>query len=793
MNLKTTFFLIQLLLFLLLSIFTFACTKRSNKSSCAVLAKLTTKPAKFICFSGIFVVFSIVLLILDIVNILPISGYRFLSIGIIVMLCLSLAAYFYKLKKPDKPLFSFLLRAVTVSLFLELFIFNFNSAHLLMGDYPEKQLDFSSCTSENVQIEDNNGQIKLQNGDGSLEWTDLDIPIGTISISGSSDKKSSANFSISIKDETFAARYRDNVASAQVIGNHSRSETIPCNFSGKVADLKISFHADEDETITINAVSVNKPIMLHFSIVRFLIMLLGSLIVYILKSPQYLYQPYEKRRNAVKIIAWTFTIVLVFVSLFITNMGRYQNTDHSLKADFSMTDGNQITKELVDAFENGRVDLDIPVNENLLALDNPYDDSQRSDIGGYPWDHLLFNGKHYSYYGIAPVLTLFLPYHKLTGYYFPSSWAIWLFGIIGIIFLTKFYLCFVNKFFQKVHASIITVGLWIIQFSSGIFLCYFNTNFYEIAQSSGFACVTVGAYFLISSNVIGDGKIVNWRLALSTIFLSLGVLCRPTLAIYCIASLLLIFSGFKKKKASRKDENKISYYLTYSLCAFLPFILIGSIQIFYNYIRFGNPLDFGIQYSLTINDFTASQYHTHFALIGFFNFLLRTPTFSESFPFFTADGALTFQPQGYYFLATGAALGIIWKALPVLAYGKSLKAYRAVQNTNKRMYALMILVVCIICPSIIIFSIWESGFANRYSVDFAWQIILGALIICFITHQNCAKNTKLHLNNLMIFAGFVSLLMNLVQAYSYNNPTSVYSIQWQENALAFTRIFEFWR
>lgn len=105
----------------------------------------------------------------------------------------------------------------------------------------------------------------------------------------------------------------------------------------------------------------------------------------------------------------------------------------------------------------------------------------------------------------------------------------------------------------------------------------------------------------------------------------------------------------------------------------------------------------------------------------------------------------------------------------------------------------MILVVCIICPSIIIFSIWESGFANRYSVDFAWQIILGALIICFITHKNCAKNTKLHLNNLMIFAGFVSLLMNLVQAYSYNNPTSVYSIQWQENALAFTRIFEFWR
>lgn len=793
MNFGIVLFLIQILLFLLPSFFIFTCTSRSSKISGTVYAKFSAKPAMFLCFYGIIVIFLIVFLILDIMHILPTSGYRFLSIGILIMWCLSFAAYCYRLKKPDKPLLSFILRVITVSLFLEFFVFNFNSAHLLMGDYPEKQLDFSSCTSENIQLENDIIYSNSNDGDCSLEWNNLDIPIGTISVSGRSDKKSSASFSISIKDETYAAKYRDNIASIQVIGNHSRSETIPCNFSGKVSDLKISFHADEDETITIDSISVNKPIMLHFSIVRFLTIVLGSLIVYILKSPKHLYQPYENRRTAVKIGAWIFTTTLVFASLFITNMGRYQNADHSLKTDFSMEHGNQITEEIVNAFENGRTDLDIQMNEELLALDNPYDDSQRSDIGGYPWDHLLFNGKYYSYYGIAPVLTLFLPYHMLTGYYFPSNWAVWLFDILGIIFLTKFYLCFIDKFFRKATASIVTVGLWILQFSSGIFLCYFTKNFYEIAQSSGFLCVTAGAYFLISSNAIGNGEIVNWRLTLSTIFLSLGVLCRPTLAIYCIASLLLIFSGFKKKKADRKNEKKISYYLPYFLCAFLPFVLIGSIQIFYNYIRFGNPLDFGIQYSLTINDFTASQYHTHFALIGFFNFLFRTPTFSEFFPFFTADSALTFQPQGYYFLATGAALGIIWKALPVLAYGRSIKTYKAVQSTNKRMYALMILVICIICPFIIIFSIWESGFASRYSVDFAWQIILGALIICFISYQNCAENTKRHLNNLMIFSGFVSLLMNFVQMYSYCNPTSLYCIQWQENALAFARIFEFWR
>lgn len=43
----------------------------------------------------------------------------------------------------------------------------------------------------------------------------------------------------------------------------------------------------------------------------------------------------------------------------------------------------------------------------------------------------------------------------------------------------------------------------------------------------------------------------------------------------------------------------------------------------YNYARFGSVFDFGIQYSLTINDFTAAQYHTHFVLIGFLIICLR--------------------------------------------------------------------------------------------------------------------------------------------------------------------------
>ena len=71
----------------------------------------------------------------------------------------------------------------------------------------------------------------------------------------------------------------------------------------------------------------------------------------------------------------------------------------------------------------------------------------------------------------------------------------------------------------------------------------------------------------------------------------------------------------------------------YLACALTCYAVIGGIQMAYNFMRFGNPLDFGIQYSLTINDFTRAEYHTDFAMIGFWNFLFAFPTVRPDFPF----------------------------------------------------------------------------------------------------------------------------------------------------------------
>ncbi len=685
----------------------------------------------------------------------------------------------------------FLKRLIIIAAGLEIFVFNFNSFHLLFGNYERQTLDISRA--EVINFDEKTGQNRSK-GSASLEFLSLDVPIGTLTVNAYSDKNASVDIAVDFTDDTYSARYRTGEASISPIRDNERSFTVPCNFSGDVHKLKLSFTAGDGEIITVRSIEINRPIEFSFSPVRFFLIVLLSAAVYILTVSAKLKKSFCENEKTVKRVAYVFTAALIAVALALTNAGRYKDEDHSIMKDLTLTTGNQMTKELVDAFEDGHTYLDIEPSDKLMALENPYDRSQRDEaqIGAHPWDHLLYNGKIYSYYGIAPVVTLFLPYHLLTGHYFPSFWAVWLFGCIGIFFLTKLYLLFVQKFFKDIRSSIVLMGLFMMQLISGVWFNFHISEFYEIAQTSGFACVAAGAYFMLKSNVIGGGEVSRLNAALSSVFLSLAVLCRPTLAVYCLAALIFIAAGVLKLRDNKSaDKSAAKTYLPYLLCALLPFILIGSVQMLYNYIRFGSVFDFGIQYSLTVNDFTKAEYHTHFVLIGLFNYLFAIPRSSSTFPFLNFYSVEQFNPQGYYFVAVYSALGILWKALPVFAYAKGAKAYSLCDRKNRRLYTAMLTAVCVIAPFIIMCSVWESGYSPRYGLDFNWQILLGALVISFVIYRRCKENTKRHLNTLMTVSLVICLILCFAQMYNFiidSLPTDI-----KAQALSFGRLFEFLR
>ncbi|MBQ1261476.1 MAG: hypothetical protein IIY01_00955, partial [Clostridia bacterium] len=310
------------------------------------------------------------------------------------------------------------------------------------------------------------------------------------------------------------------------------------------------------------------------------------------------------------------------------------------------------------------------------------------------------------------------------------------------------------------------------------------------AQTSGFLFTCLGLWLLLRSGVIGEGRVRLGTLCGATLALGTAVLCRPTLALYCIASLPFLAYGFLKYTEGRATGRAhVRVAIPYLCAALLPYVILGGGQMLYNYARFGSFLDFGIQYSLTINDFTRAQYHTDFVAIGFYNFLLAFPQIKPDFPYvFSNYSALS--TNGYYFLATNNAGGLLWRAPTTFGYFGVIGAWRAMDKRERRMALLLLLPVCVIAPAVILFSIWESGYAVRYCTDFAWQAVLGGMAILYLLYARRAeKQTKQILQVAFLVAAVLSLAVNAGLIYGFMSRDGYLESQY----LALGRCFDFWK
>ncbi len=694
------------------------------------------------------------------------------------------------------------------ALIFEIFVANFQSFHLTFGDYDVKEI---SLTAENVSLSGGTtaegGYLSGDKGQKmTVEIKDLGQPVGTVCLKMSlpevcvnAEGKVTSQYGtpyvdvlIDAKDVSQAATYRSSVANGQVIRGEDRTYYITLDLTGDVSDLRIRMNTQKDQYFTLEGITVNETVPMRFSAIRLLLIVgLGMMLWALTKLPSML-SAYGDKKTALRASVFLLTVVFVGVALCMTFLYNYERGG----TPFLKDNGNQITKELVDAFEAGQTHLLATPSKALLDMENPYDWSARKEAGvSYLWDHLLFEGKYYSYYGIAPVILLFLPYHMLTGEYFNTAAAVFLFGALGIVFLSLLYLEFCERFCKRLPNNILLCTFVIMQLSSGVWYNFMSPLFYEIAQSSAFMFTVAGFFFLFRSGILGEGKIKYRHIVLGTMMLSWAVLCRATTAVYCIAALLMLFWGFMKHRgmlnatypnAKKKRQTEITKYL---VSTFICFVLIGGIQVIYNWVRFGNPLDFGIQYSLTINDFTRSQYHTDFVMIGVYNFLFAFPIVKPEFPYVFSNFS-TLNVNGYYFVANRNAVGLFIRALPTLGLFGAWAAFKRMEKKDRWQAATILLAVCIAAPAAVIFSIWESGYGVRYCCDFAWQMILGGAAVLFFLYVKSAEGqTRRIMQYAFVVAAVVALFVNGAMLYDYMNKGGYLT----EQFLAFERIFDFYK
>lgn len=692
---------------------------------------------------------------------------RSLGIGVAVLTAVSFGlSLFARQFKNDgiKAFVRYTANAILVILLLEAVCFNFNSYHLWKGGYDETPLDMSAAALTNVT---QNGNTYVTNGEqATIEFASLDQKIGTIRL----DLKGTAyktDYSIDFADETNASYYlRTGLVTGSVFNDIKQTKTIVCDFSGKVSKLRINLTELKNNTVTISDITLNADYPSCFSYLRFALILLGVMFVWAFKRSVNFRKPLSAQFKNAKVVTAIIVIVMIAISLILSSVGL------NPKTDFNDPTGNQITKELVDAFESGQVELKDKPGSDLLSMENPYDWSARVEKGvNAKWDHVMFDGKYYSYYGVGPVILLYLPYHLITGHYLASLPGVVLFNILALIFLGMTFYQLMKRLFKDIPLSMYTAALIMIYASCGIWYCTVMANFYEIAQSSGFCFTVIGAYFLVTSNVIGSDKepIKPLHAALSSLFLSIAVTCRPTTAVWCVVAVVLIVAGVMKL---RRGKSERSAYVKYLCAALIPFVVIGGAQMLYNHARFGSFTDFGIAYSLTINDFTHTEFHTQLSAIGFFDYLFAPPSFTGEFPYVQSTLS-KLGVNGYYFEATNNGAGLFYRALPMFFLFGAPFALKYIDKEKRTRTAILFSAAAFVAPFIIIASIWESGYGTRYMMDFAWEMLTCAFLVMFLFYRHLkGRDAKRIYEHLLLIAMFACVFINMGLVFAYWYPGS---------------------
>lgn len=687
--------------------------------------------------------------------------------------------------KKQKQLIRFAVKVLLIVMICEATIFNFPAFHLWMGGYEERTLTFSEAEIDGWLVDWDGDKLVIQNGkEVILSFPQLGQPVGTISADVEfGDKTFTVDMIADITDETHES-FRYNIVKQRVYRFEPDSQTALCHLSGDVGVFRIKFSSDQEDALyTVSNIRINVPVAFSVSVLRVFMLWLLPVLVYALafcsaftrslREQEWLF---NQLSVSVFLIAAALACILIFSKI---------SSEDGLLAVFCKTSGDQVTKELVDAFEAGSVSLLFAPDEELMELSNPYDRGlrDRSDVQ-VKWDHVLFNGKYYSYYGIAPVLLLFMPFHLLTGYYFSATIAVLLFSIAGLWFLIRLYGTVMKRWFMTLPMGLVFGGEIVMVCACGIWYALSRPMFYEIAVSCAFMFLTMGVFFLLSSNLLGDGQISHVRLAASSTFFALSVLSRPTMAVYCICACLFYLSGFKKRR-SREPKGAVRYWL----CAMLPMVLLGLVQMIYNYARFGSIFDFGIGYSLTINDFTHVQYHTIYVLILVYNYLLAPVKLTAGYPFISSDFS-KLDVNGYIFKDVGNTPGLLFLALPVAAYLLAGRALKKLPREKRTGALTLVGLSCVIMPLVTIFAAWSSGYAVRYFADFSWEILLGAILILFFLYRNCENGTKRRFAVYFMAASVVwAIVVNAVQVYNFCFSQSAYPYM----AYELEQLFAFWK
>lgn len=492
----------------------------------------------------------------------------------------------------------------------------------------------------------------------------------------------------------------------------------------------------------ITSIVVNPSSTFRFNTLRFFIVLLIAMAIYLVKLftlDKELFD-FAKRKHRVTGIV-TISICLLGVLLYcVLFVGIGKSYDYPLSSSLNYYD--PYTQQF-DAFLKGQLHIDYPVSEELLELENPYDYGQRQGIS-YMWDRAMYEGKYYSYFGIAPILNLYFPHYLLTGKIISAGAVKTIYALIATFFSCASLYAFVEIFKKKVSVSMLSLLSLTITICSGVMLMARSTaHFYYIAVISAMAYMSQFVFFMLLA-IREKHKILRPVLfALAGANYAMLFLSRVNMALLCAFIVLptLYFVMLKNDASLEKCHNVCVERTTkekiIDLSALGSLVIVAVIfTMIYNNARFDSPFEFGAKYQLTVSDVSKNKIDfSSFTQMLYHSFIQPFKT-SGSFPFFTLQLQNLNNYGGYLYVDAGMGLF----AIPfMLAIFLGIPVFKSKEKAPFAKWLCAMLFVGVLVISIMNFYI--GGVIYRYTCDITLLCALACAIFIISFNENiCNSN-----------------------------------------------------
>ncbi len=381
---------------------------------------------------------------------------------------------------------------------------------------------------------------------------------------------------------------------------------------------------------------------------------------------------------------------------------------------------------MAEALLDGRISFDYNDDEALSKLENPYDPDERKQAGvKYHWDHAYYKGNYYMYFGIVPVLLLFLPYRVLTGEALTTYHATQVFSAVAIIGIFMLFRLLGKLFFPKLsQASYLALSVAVSVMS--VWYAAAEPALYCTAITAAIALEVWSIYFFVWA-VWGE-KRENLQILLAAVGALLGALvfgCRPPIALANIIVIPALAVFLRQRKFSARLLGKLAL-------AALPYVIVGVSLMIYNYVRFESPFEFGQSYQLTVAD------QTNYSVTLNAKTLVRL--FNESAKNFFAVKDIS---TNFPYLRTSS----VFFNFPALLLACALIFKGSVNRAARSHKLLSLLIGIYACVLIInVFDIlWTPYLLERYRMDIYFLLGIAAYITLGLCHGTASERARKYL------------------------------------------------